>query len=664
MDRNEGRPRRTGVLRPRSFRVLLVAIAILAPVLYFPAVVLRFRTAVPCGLPEGRCGYGDPVTATAVLGRAWWRAETGRPFNVDERVFPPYQNSWGLSDGYPAEAAIGWPFARVFGSAAAGYDVPFALGCILATLGAGLLFSRLAGPGWPALLGAVLFAWGPARLNNLGVLDTVWAGLVPLGLFFALRYFDCGKKRDAVLWAAVWVALGLGSLYGILLGSLTAGLVLAAAVLGVPARRRRLPFFAALGLAAALALAWAYLPLFRLADEFDARVSTRVMEGHAADLLALAHEGVFSGPLRTILDPLVPGLPEGSSALFPTLTLVFALGLAAAGRATLAQAPGARRRPERDARLWLSLAFVAFLCALGPTIRLAGRPLAPGPWRLVAALPVFSSLRGLHRWDQWFDLGLAAAATLLLGRAFRRSKSRVLVALAALLVLVDVWPRPVPAIELPPPSPFDDVLRSLPEDAVVGDYPYNGEVANRSSIEQLSHRRRILIGIQSFAPPIHFWLERRGRTSGVADAVAAYRELGVSAFQARLGELAPADRRTLLAIASEPQNAGADRSVVRGDAVLLLFDPRAPVLVDPRRISGLVFDRSEAGIPGAEGRLVFRLGRSETPVLVRSAAGETRATLTIPVAGLSRLPARLSSDAPPGVVVLDERTGREIGRAK
>lgn len=656
--------RRGGVLRPRSFRILLVGAALLAPVLYFPAVVTKVTTAVPCGRPEGRCGYGDPVTATAVLGRAWWRWETGRPFNVDERVFPPYPNTWGLSDGYPIEAAIGWPFARLSGSAAVGYDVPFALGCVLATLGAGLLFSRLAGPGWAALLGAVLFAWGPARLNNLGVLDSVWAGIVPLGLFFALRYFDRGRKRDAFLWVAVWLALGLGGLYGLLLGSVTAGLVFAATVLPVRSRRRRLPLFAGLGLAAALALAWVYRPLFRLADDFDARVSVRVMEGHAADLLSLAHHGVFSGPLRAVLDRLVPGLPEGASALFPTLTLLLALGLAASGRAAFAPAPGGRRRPERDARVWLLLAFVALLCALGPTIRLAGRPLAPGPWRLVAELPVFSSLRGLHRWDQWFDLAVAAAATLLLGRAFRRTGSRALVAAAALFVLADVWPRPVPAIELPPRSPFDDVLRALPDDAVVGDFPYNGDVANRSWIEQLSHRRRILIGIQSFAPPIHYWLERRGRTNGVFDAIAVYRELGVSAFQARLGEVSPDDRRTLLEIASSPDRAGAVRSVVRGGAVLLLFEPREPVLVDPRRLSGLVFDRGEAAIPGAEGRLVFRLGRSETPVLVRGAAGETLETLTIPVAGVGRLAARLSSDAPPGAAVFDERTGREIGRAR
>ena len=118
MHGNGVRSSRNDLLRPRTFLVLLFGIALLSPALYFPAVVARFTKAVPCGLPEGRCGYGDPVTATSVLGRAWWRWKTGRPFNVDERVFPPYPNTWGLSDGYPIEAAIGWPFARLFGSAA------------------------------------------------------------------------------------------------------------------------------------------------------------------------------------------------------------------------------------------------------------------------------------------------------------------------------------------------------------------------------------------------------------------------------------------------------------------------------------------------------------------------------------------------------------------
>ncbi len=619
---------------------------------------------MPCGLPRERCGYGDPIVATSVLGRAWWRFETGRPFNVDERVFAPYANTWGLSDGYPIEAAIGWPFARLLSSPAAGYNVPYFLGCVLATVGAGLLLSRLAGPGWAALLGAVLFAWGPARLNNLGVLDTVWAGIVPLGMFFALRYFDRGRKRDALLWAAAWLALGLGSLYGLLLGSLAAGLVFALAVLPVRRRRPRLLLLACLGIVVAGALAWVYRPLFHMADDFDARVSTRVMEGHAADVLALFHPGVFSGPLRALLDPVVPGLPEGSSALFPTLTLLLALGLAAFGRATFATARGARSRPERDARLWLALALVALLCALGPTIRLAGRPIAVGPWRLVAALPVFSSLRGLHRWDQWFDLAVVSAATLLLGRALRRTSSRALLAAAALLVGFDVWPRPVPAIDLPPPSPFDDVLRALPADAVVGDFPYIAEVANRSWIEQLSHGRRVLIGIQSFAPPIHLWFQTRGLSHGISDAIAVYRELGISAFQARLGELRQDDRRALLNFVAKPEGVGAARSIVRGDTILLLFEPKAPILVDPRRLEGLVFNRAEAAVFGAENRLTFRLGRSETAVLVRTPGQTSRATLTIPVVGLSQLPARLSTDPPPGAIVLDERSRREIGRVR
>ncbi len=654
--------RRGGLLRPRAFLLLLAGISAAGPFLYFPAVAVRIRTAVPCGLPGPRCGPGDPVLATSVLGRAWRRFETGRPFNQDERVFAPYKDSWPLSDGYPIQAALGYPFARLLRSNAAGYNVPFAVGWALATFGAGLLFSRLAGPGWAALLGAVLFAWGPARLNNIGILDTVWAGLVPLGLFFALRHTDRGKPRDAFLWAATWLVLGLGSLYGLLLGSLAAGAVFAAAVLPDARRRRRVALLAASGVLVALALGWTYRSLFRLGDDFDARLSRLNLEAQAADVLSLAHTGVFAGPMRSVLDRAVPGLPEGSSALFPTLAFLFALALAAFGGAGVARVPGARRRPERDARLWTLLACGAFLCALGPTIHVAGRPVAPGLWRLFEGLPVFNSLRGLNRWDQWFDLGVAGAAVLLLGRAFRLRGSRALLGVAVLLVALDVWPRAVPAIDLPPPSPFDDVLRALPEDAVVGDYPYDGDVANRSWIEQLSHGRRILIGIQSFPPPIHLWLEGRGRSHDVGDAVAVYRELGVSAFQARLGEVSAADRDLLRRCAAEPSAVGAVRSVVRGDAVLLLFEPKATIMVDPRRLQGLSFLGVSTAVRAPEGRLAFRLGRSETNVLVRSAGGDVPAVLRIPVAGVSGLPARLSIAAPPGAIVLEAATGREIGR--
>ena len=131
--------------------------------------------------------------ATSVLGRAWSRFERGGPWNRDDRVFAPYPDSWGLSEGYLVEAIVGYPWARLTGSPAARYDVPYARACVFAFWSSGALFLRLAGPGWPALLGALLFAWSPGRLNSAGVLGVLWAGLVPLAIAFGLDVLSRGR---------------------------------------------------------------------------------------------------------------------------------------------------------------------------------------------------------------------------------------------------------------------------------------------------------------------------------------------------------------------------------------------------------------------------------------------------------------------------------------
>ena len=55
---------------------------------------------------------------------------------------------------------------------------------------------------------------------------------------------------------------------------------------------------------------------------------------------------------------------------------------------------------------------MTFLFALGPTVHVLGRPLFPGPWRILTEVPVFSSMRGLFRWEQWYGLAIAACVVM------------------------------------------------------------------------------------------------------------------------------------------------------------------------------------------------------------------------------------------------------------
>lgn len=654
-------------LSPGRFRGLLLSLGFVAAFPFLSGVARRPLALVPCGPPPLDCRLGDPAIATSVLGRAWSRFERGAAWNRDDRVFAPYPDSWGLSEGYLAEAIVGYPWARLTGSFAAGYNVPYALACVFAFWSSGALFLRLAGPGWPALAGALLFTWSQARLNSVGVLSVLWAGLVPLAIAFGLDVLRRGRGRDALLFGATWLAIGMGSLYGLLMGSIAAGLVLAACGVARREARRRLIILVAAGAAAALLLALVQRPLFSLARDFDAKVSLRTFEGQSADLASLLHHSGFPGPLKAAFDALLPGFPPGAPGFFPGLA-----ALAAAVLWLLLPRPGREVAPlfnpdslETSLRLWAALAAATFAFALGPTVHLLGRPLFPGPWRLLAGVPVFSSMRGLFRWDQWFFLAVAACFVLLATACAQHLRpslaGRGIVAAFVVLIGVDVWPRPIVASLLPGPSPFADVLSGLGPDAIVAVYPFERATSERAWVEQLYHGRRVLNGFQSFPTPIHFWLDTVSKTRPPGETLAIYRELGAAAIDVDLGAV-PEERRaeTREACAALAVRGGA-RRVERGDHVLLLAPPLEPLLVDPLALAGLSFDGPLARVAAPPGRLVFRLRSSALPVRIEAGADSFGSVLRLPLVGAGGLELRLDDVPTPGARVLDAGRRAVIG---
>ncbi len=654
-------------LSPRSFRALLLVLGLAAPLPFLAEVARQPLELIPCGGPQRDCRLGDSAIAVSVLGRAWSRFERGEAWNRDDRVFAPYPDSWGLSEGYVIQAIVGYPWARATGSLAAGYNVAYALSCVFAFWSAGALFLRLAGPGWPALVGAFLYAWCPGRLNGVAVLATFWAGLVPLAIAFGLDVLRHGRWRDALLFGATWLAVGMGSLYGLLLGAITAGLVLFSCALFPAGRRRRLSLLLVAGALPAALLILFNRPLFEIGRDFDVNVSMRTFAGQSADLLSLLHHSGFSAPLKAVLERLLPDFPPGAPGFFPGALAVAALGLWFL--LPLLNRPVERRldrgSPETDLGLWAALAGVTFLFALGPTIHVLGRPLFPGPWRLLTHVPVFSSMRGLFRWEQWFGLAVAACVVLSLAASARHLRGsllgRTVVCVFALLLAIDVWPRPFAASALPGPSPFQDILHSLDRDSIVAVYPFERRTSERAWIEQLFHGRRVLNGYQSFPPPIHLWLDGISQTRSPAETLAVYRELGAAAIDVDLGALSPGRRREALDACAALGESGDVLRVERGDRLLLLPPPRSPLLVDPLALRRVRFDGASALLPAPQGRLVFRLRSAALPVRIRAGPVSTASILRIPLVGAGGLPLRLDDVPPPGAHVFDAARGVEIG---
>lgn len=657
-------------LSPRAFRAVLLVLGLLGPLPFLADVARRPLELVPCGPPPGGCQLGDSAIATSVLGRAWSRFERGEAWNRDDRVFAPYPDSWGLSEGYLAQAIIGYPWARLTGSPAAGYNVAYALACVFAFWSAGALFLRLAGPGWPALAGALLFTWSQGRLNSVGVLSVLWAGLVPLAIAFGLDVLRRGRGGDALLFGATWVAIGMGSLYGLLMGAITTGFVLGACGVSQPGRRRRLLLLLAAATVAALPLVLVHRPLFTLARDLDVRVSMQTFEGQSADLASLLHHSGFSVPLKAVFDGLLPGFPPGAPGFFPGL-----LAFAAAGLWLLlprVHRPVSWRLdpacPETDIRLWGALAAATFLFALGPTIHLLGRPLLPGPWRLFTYVPVFSSMRGLFRWDQWFSLAVAACVVLSLAAAARHFRpsplARAVVGALVALLAVDVWPRPIVASPLPGPSPFQDVLRALDRDAIVAVYPFERATSERAWVEQLFHGRRVLNGFQSFPTPVHLWLDAVSHTRPPGETLSIYRELGASAIDVDLAAVPLERRRDTVEACAAMRTSGNVRSVERGSRILLLAPPLVPLLVDPFALRGLTFDGPTARLAVLPGRLVFRLRSAALPVRIETGTRSLESVLRIPLVGAGGLELRLDDVPEPGARILNPASSVLVGSAR
>ncbi len=427
--------------RARWLAAVWIAAA-LVPLAVFHRTAVAPATRLVAALPSAN-PLDDPATNATAIARAWARWERGDLRIADDRVFAPVPDALASGEWLPLASIVGYPFHALTGTVPAGVNAAYFLAVFTFPVLLYAFYARLAGPGLVPAVAAFAVAYGPGRMNTLGVVAGLATGFALLAAMAACDFLRRGRGRDLALFGAALVVQGLFSLYGIALG-LVFAVPAVLIVAGKEAfRLRRAAALAGTGLAAFLILAVPYGPYFRIGESLGVVPGVRTFEAHAADLLSLLHGGIFGGPVRNALERLVPGFPLGAAAFFPTLAFTFAIGLWAA-----------RGRSARSPIPWLGLAAVLFVCSLGPTIHVAGRPVGPGPYRLLTGLPILSSLRGIHRFDQWFDVALGAAAVLSLAAVAGHARTAAFRAAFTGLALLDLWPADIPATAFPAPSAY------------------------------------------------------------------------------------------------------------------------------------------------------------------------------------------------------------------
>ncbi len=170
------------------------------------------------------------------------------------------------------------------------------------------------------------------------------------------------------------------------------------------------------------------------------------------------------------------------------------------------------RKPEEW--FYLILLLAAALLSLGPTVRVAGRVLFPGPYRLLyKCVPGFTALRVPARFAVLVMLALALFSALALARFLGRLSAPAVRAAAvsalSLLVLAESVMLPLPLAPVRTGGDIPDVyhaVRELPADAALVEAPMPESDAEeyREALPMYYsgfHRKKIVNGYSGYGPP-------------------------------------------------------------------------------------------------------------------------------------------------------------------
>jgi len=381
------------------------------------------------------------------------------------------------------------------------------------------------GRGWgrdgPAFVAGLVYGFWPYRLSDYGhpnMISTEWLPLALLCVILLVR--KGGRVRHALL-AGLFLALTGLSRWQMLV---PAGLAVCVYLLFSVVCERECWSWRVVGILALAALVAALLvavPLYPIAcdlvtGEAGARLYPDEAAGTQTDLLAY-----FVPPINHPLAPLFDGLDyarwRASRTLHSPVRFPYSPFL---GYAVLAMVLTAVMWRRREARLWIVLALVAFLLALGPVLRFDRHlyPAVPSPARLVGWLAPLHWMRNPHRFNALLALPVAVlagyGAAALQGRlAWRRPA--LLWGLLSALVLFDYFnlpaatvPAHVPDFYLSiatPPSPTSPPglggAEGGPDDFAIVGLPGDRQSAEYYMFYQTVHGRPLLDGHISRLPP-------------------------------------------------------------------------------------------------------------------------------------------------------------------
>ena len=522
---------------------LVLPAYVLATIVFTWPLARHFAAAIP----SGRI-HVDPCMQAFILG--WdWHALLARPQDVfSPPIFFPERNALTYMDHLLGEALTAAPFLAFFRSIPAAYNFLFLFSFVFSAWAVYRLTRLLGVSRLGALLAGFLFAFGPYRFANLGLLNQLQTEFLPLGILFALKYLGKYRVRDLIATAACLVVQVYFGWYYAFYLAIALGLLVMVMLLRGSFKFHRVPLWGSAAIAAVSLLL--ILP-----------VTLPYVRGHAAlpeFHRTLGESALYSADLldylklnqNAVLASWIP-LATGAQSYWPGLVTVLLGALGARGVWRRGDLAGDGRG------YFLALTVSSFILSLGPILHVAGaRIWIPLPYAaLYYVFPGFPSMRAPARLASLVLLGLAVLAGFGYDRLRQEIRGRFpWRPLGLSLFAVSIafaWPRPLSVVELPSGNPMPEVyawLASQPQPEPVLELPVPARDADENETHALRqfyvlyHRHPRLDGVSGFVT--RRYKEFRFAIQGFPseEALRAAREKGAKLIIVHFGDYPPAER--------------------------------------------------------------------------------------------------------------------------
>ena len=188
----------------RFLALTLILFTVLTAVMTYPQV---FR------MMDGVHDPGDPLLNTWVLSWIAHQLPHAPARLFDANMFYPERNTLAYSELLLIPGIVVAPLFWLNVPPILIYNLVFLSGFALSGVGVALLVRRLTGHNGAAILGGIVFAFAPYRIDHYAHLQLQQTQFIPLALWAFHRLLDSGRVRDGVLLGAFVVGQLVTCLY-------------------------------------------------------------------------------------------------------------------------------------------------------------------------------------------------------------------------------------------------------------------------------------------------------------------------------------------------------------------------------------------------------------------------------------------------------------------